>query len=80
MNNPTYELNFGWIPVLYWQFYPNNEERLTKVLTEKELKLKRWCNMHKGTNFSMIQPDSKVIATTHEGVELGQWISKYAPK
>jgi hypothetical protein len=50
------------------------------VLTEKELKLKRWCNTHKGTNFSMIQPDSKVIATTHEGVELGQWISKYAPK
>ena len=25
MSNPTYELNYGYISILYWQFYPKNE-------------------------------------------------------
>ena len=33
MSNPTYELNYGYIPMLYWQFYNKNEERILKVLT-----------------------------------------------
>jgi hypothetical protein len=33
MSNPTYELNYGFIPILYWQFYPKNEERILQVLS-----------------------------------------------
>ena len=36
--------------------------------------------MHKGTTAPLIQADSVRIVTNHEGVELGQWISTYAPK
>lgn len=50
------------------------------MLSEDELKLRRWFNMHKGTTAPLIQADSVRIVTTHEGVELGQWISTYAPK
>ena len=35
MSNPTYELNYGWIPILYWQFYPKNEERILQEITEE---------------------------------------------
>lgn len=36
--------------------------------------------MHKGTTAPLIQADSVSIVTNHEGLELGQWISKHTPK
>lgn len=67
MSNPTYELNYGYLPILYWQFYPKNEERIMKSLSEEEKKYKRWMNLHKGTHLKLIEKDSKVIQTDHEG-------------
>lgn len=80
MSNPTYELNYGYIPILYWQFYPKNEERILKELNEDEKKYKRWFNMHKGTHLRLTENDSKIINTDHEGKELGLWVTKFAPK
>jgi hypothetical protein len=55
MSNPTYELNYGYIPILYWQFFANNEKRIMKVLTEEEKGFKRWFNMHRSTSIELIK-------------------------
>jgi hypothetical protein len=80
MSNPTYELNYGYLPILYWQFYPKNEGRILGELSEEEKGYKRWLNIHKGTHLRLIEKDSVVIQTDHEGKELGLWVTKYAPK
>ena len=79
MNSPTYELNYGWIPVMYWQWYPQNAERITALLSEEERALPRWFNMHPGTDNTLMLPNSVKIVTDHEGRKLGEWITKHAP-
>ena len=39
----------------------------------------RWFNMHKGTHLRLLTKDAIVINTSHEGKELGKWVTKYAP-
>ena len=67
MCNPTYELNYGYLPILYWQFYPHNKQRILEFLSGEEKKLKRWLNMHRGTQLDLVEANSVVIKTDNRG-------------
>jgi hypothetical protein len=78
ISNPLYEVMYGYLPIVYWQFNEQNPEIYKKYLKTGEGG-ELWVNLVLEDSTCNLVPSSVTPTVQLTEYQLGSWISQYRP-